>query len=343
VRFADRTRHQIFIEPEGLSTFEIYPNGISTSLPFDVQLELVHSIPGFENAHVTRPGYAIEYDFFDPRDLQLSLETKAIENLFFAGQINGTTGYEEAAAQGIVAGMNAGLKVRGREPWYPRREEAYIGVLIDDLVTRGTTEPYRMFTSRAEFRLSLREDNADLRLTPAGRELGVVPDARWRQFEARREWLAKEQARLDDLVVRPADVPAGGAFAEPLTREASAYALLRRPGIDYADIAALPRVGPSPELGVLDAELVEQWTGSLAIEARYAGYVERQGVEIERQKREAGTRLPEDFDYAHVAGLSKLARIRPDDIGQAARISGMTPAALSLLLIHVKKRRRLSA
>ena len=345
VRFADRTRHQIFIEPEGLSTFEIYPNGISTSLPFDVQLELVHSIPGFENAHVTRPGYAIEYDFFDPRDLKFSLETKALENLFFAGQINGTTGYEEAAAQGIVAGINAGLKVQEREPWYPRREEAYIGVLIDDLITRGTTEPYRMFTSRAEFRLSLREDNADLRLTPVGRELGLVPDERWRQFEARREWLAKEAARLHDIVVRPVDVPAGGAFAEPLAREASAYALLRRPGVAYEDVARIERVGASPELEALDAELVEQWTGSLAIDAHYAGYVARQGTEIERQKREASMPLPESLDYREVNGLSnelreKLARIRPNDLGQAARISGMTPAAISLLLIHVKKTRR---
>ncbi|HWN39295.1 MAG TPA: tRNA uridine-5-carboxymethylaminomethyl(34) synthesis enzyme MnmG, partial [Gammaproteobacteria bacterium] len=344
VRFADRTRHQIFIEPEGLSTFEIYPNGISTSLPFDVQLELVHSIPGFERAHLTRPGYAIEYDFFDPRDLEPSLETKAIENLFFAGQINGTTGYEEAAAQGIVAGINAGLRHAEREPWYPRRQEAYIGVLIDDLVTRGTTEPYRMFTSRAEFRLSLREDNADLRLTPIGRELGVVPDERWRQFEARRAWLATEAARLRGIVVRPVDAPAE-AFAEPLTRDASAYTLLRRPGIEYDDVAALERVGRSPVLEELDAEIVEQWTGSLSIDAHYAGYVERQGTEIERQKREAGTRLPQDFDYGGVSGLSnelreKLARIRPNDIGQAARISGMTPAAIALLLVELKKRNR---
>jgi tRNA uridine 5-carboxymethylaminomethyl modification enzyme len=348
VRFADRTRHQIFIEPEGLSTHEIYPNGISTSLPFDVQLDLVHSIPGFERAHVTRPGYAIEYDFFDPRDLKLSLETKAIESLFFAGQINGTTGYEEAAAQGIVAGINAGLRARGREPWQPRREEAYLGVLIDDLVTRGTSEPYRMFTSRAEFRLSLREDNADLRLTPVGRELGVVPDERWRRFEARREWLAKEAARLDEIVVRPGDVPPGHVLVEGLARECSAYALLRRPGVEYADVAALPRVGASAELAALDAELAEQWAGSLAIEAHYAGYVARQGAEIERHKREAGTRLPPNFDYAEVTGLSnelreKLARIRPNDIGQAARISGMTPAAISLLLIHAKKRARASA
>jgi tRNA uridine 5-carboxymethylaminomethyl modification enzyme len=342
VRFADRTRHQIFIEPEGLSTFEIYPNGISTSLPFDVQLALVHSIPGFENAHLTRPGYAIEYDYFDPRDLTFWLETKAIANLFFAGQINGTTGYEEAAAQGIVAGANAGLRVREREPWYPRREEAYIGVLIDDLITRGTTEPYRMFTSRAEFRLSLREDNADLRLTPVGRELGLVPDERWQKFEARRAWLAKEAARLHDIVVRPADVPAGSAFAEPLSREASAYALLRRPGVEYAHVTSLERVGRSPALDALDTELVEQWTGSLSVEAHYAGYVERQGAEIERQKREAGTRLPQDFDYAEVNGLSnelreKLARVRPNDVGQAARIAGMTPAAISLLLVYLKK------
>jgi tRNA uridine 5-carboxymethylaminomethyl modification enzyme len=348
VRFADRARHQIFIEPEGLTTHEVYPNGISTSLPFDVQLELVRSIPGFERAHVTRPGYAIEYDFFDPRDLHFSLETKAIGNLFFAGQINGTTGYEEAAAQGIVAGINAGLRVRDLPPWYPRREQAYIGVLIDDLVTRGTSEPYRMFTSRAEFRLSLREDNADLRLTPVGRELGVVPDERWAAFEARREWLAKETQRLRSIVVKPADVPVAGAFAEPLAREASAYQLLRRPAVGYADVAALAPVGAAAELAALPDELVEQWTGSLAIDAHYAGYVERQGTEIERQKREAGTRFPPGFDYAEVAGLSnelkeKLARVRPDDIGQAARISGMTPAAISLLLIHAKKRRRQSA
>jgi len=342
VRFADRDSHQIFIEPEGLDTHEIYPNGISTSLPFDVQYAFVRSIRGFERAEITRPGYAIEYDYFDPRDLEPSLQTKAIRGLFFAGQINGTTGYEEAAAQGLVAGLNAARCAREEAPWYPTREQAYIGVLIDDLITRGTTEPYRMFTSRAEYRLSLREDNADLRLTPSGRELGLVDDARWRAFEAKRSFIATEKARLGATVVRPADVGPQSRIG-PLSRDANAYELLKRPDVGYDDVVALTRVGAAPAAAELDKELWAQATAQLEIGSRYSGYIARQTREIERQRAHVTTRIPEDFDYVAVRGLSneareKLERVRPETIGQASRISGMTPAAISLLLVQLKKR-----
>jgi len=337
VRFADKDSHQVFVEPEGLDVHEIYPNGISTSLPFDVQLALVRSIRGFEHAHVTRPGYAIEYDFFDPRDLQPSLETRAIAGLFFAGQINGTTGYEEAAAQGLIAGLNAARRAREREAWSPFRDEAYIGVLIDDLITRGTTEPYRMFTSRAEYRLLLREDNADLRLTLEGRELGLVDDERLRRFEAKRAATEREQQRLQATWLRPAAVPDAAAVAvlgTPLAREFTLLELLRRPGVGYRALMTLPGAGP----GVEDAVVAEQ----VEIQARYAGYIERQRDEIERQRRHEETRLPEDLDYDAVHGLStearqKLAASRPLSLGQAARIPGVTPAAISLLLLHLKK------
>jgi tRNA uridine 5-carboxymethylaminomethyl modification enzyme len=338
VRFADKQSHQIFVEPEGLSTHEVYPNGISTSLPFDVQYELVRSIRGFENAHITRPGYAIEYDFFDPRDLRASLETKHIAGLFFAGQINGTTGYEEAAAQGLIAGINAALKVQDKAPWCPRRDEAYIGVLIDDLITRGTQEPYRMFTSRAEYRLLLREDNADLRLTAKGRDLGLVDDARWRSFSEKREAIVREQRRLHDTWLRPGQIAAQDALrvlGAPLTREYRAADLLRRPDVSYAELMSLPGAGP----GSADARVVEQ----VEIQARYAGYIDRQQDEIERHRRHEETCMPQDFDYAQVRGLSaevceKLARVRPATVGQAARIAGITPAAISLLLVYLKKR-----
>ena len=340
VRFAHRESHQIFVEPEGLFTNEIYPNGISTSLPFDVQNEFVRTIPGFEQAHITRPGYAIEYDFFDPRALRPSLETRAIKGLFFAGQINGTTGYEEAAAQGIVAGINSALNTQDREPWCPKREEAYMGVLIDDLVTQGTTEPYRMFTSRAEYRLILREDNADLRLTPIAHSLGLVSDEQWRVFEAKQSRLCSETARLSSIVVRPADVPAGSKLGE-LSRETKARDLIRRPDVSYEDVIALKRVGPGPANNLND-EVKEQVARQLEIQARYSGYIARQNKEIERQHRHFETLLPDDMDYSVVGSLSnevreKLERIRPESIGQALRIPGITPAAVSLLLIHLKR------
>ncbi len=337
VRFAERDSHQIFVEPEGLDTVEVYPNGISTSLPFDVQHDLVRSIPGFERARIVRPGYAIEYDYFDPRDLRPSLETRALGGLFLAGQVNGTTGYEEAAAQGLLAGVNAARQVAGAAPWWPRRDEAYLGVLVDDLITLGTTEPYRMFTSRAEYRLLLREDNADLRLTPVGRELGLVDDARWARFEAKRAAIEAEQARLAALPVAPGDA-AGTAFAArfgtPLTRDCRAGDLLRRPEVDYAGLVELPGLGP----GVDDPQVAEQ----VAIQAAYAGYLERQRAEIERSRRHEALALPEGFDYAAIRGLSnevrqKLAAQRPATLGQAARIPGVTPAAVSLLLVHLRR------
>jgi tRNA uridine 5-carboxymethylaminomethyl modification enzyme len=342
VRFAGRDSHQIFIEPEGLDTQEVYPNGISTSLPFDVQYAFVRSIKGFERAQITRPGYAIEYDYFDPRDLEPSLQTKAIRGLFFAGQINGTTGYEEAAAQGLVAGLNAARLAREQAPWYPTRDKAYMGVLIDDLITRGTTEPYRMFTSRAEYRLSLREDNADLRLTPDGRSLGLVDDVRWRAFEAKRAFIESERTRLSKTVVRPGDVDADARIGT-LSRDTRAYELLKRPEVGYADVVALPRIGTAESGEPLSDELVEQAAAQLEISAVYSGYIKRQTLEIERQRRHVSTRIPQDFDYSGVRGLSnevreKLERVQPETIGQASRISGITPAAISLLLVQLKKR-----
>ncbi|MCO1334887.1 tRNA uridine-5-carboxymethylaminomethyl(34) synthesis enzyme MnmG [Microbulbifer sp. OS29] len=335
-RFADKDSHQVFIEPEGLTTNELYPNGISTSLPFDVQIELVHSIKGFEKAHITRPGYAIEYDFFDPRDLLPSLQTKFIQGLYFAGQINGTTGYEEAAAQGLLAGANAALQAQEREVWSPRRDEAYLGVLVDDLITRGTKEPYRMFTSRAEYRLLLREDNADLRLTEKGRELGLVEDVRWAAFSEKREAITLETQRLQETWVHPKTTQSAAVetkLPQPLAREYSLMDLLRRPELGYGDVAALKG---EP---VLDEQVAEQ----VEISVKYAGYIDRQREEIERLQAYEDTPIPVDFDYSDISGLSnevkqKLGENRPDTLARASRIPGVTPASVSLLLIQLKKR-----
>ena len=340
-RFASKTSHNIFLEPEGLTTHEIYPNGISTSLPFDVQLALVRSMKGLENCHILRPGYAIEYDYFDPTGLHASLETKAIRGLFFAGQINGTTGYEEAAAQGLLAGANAALQVQGKEAWSPRRDEAYLGVLVDDLITRGVSEPYRMFTSRAEYRLSLREDNADMRLTEHGRRLGLVGDARWAAFCEKQEAIAREQERLRSTWIQPARVSLEDVtrvLGKPIEREYSLYDLLRRPDVTYQSLMSLKIGDESVATEALDPLVIEQ----IEIQARYQGYIDRQSEEVAKSLSSEEARLPDDIDYTVIGGLSneiqqKLIRHRPETIGQASRIQGMTPAAISILLVHLKR------
>ena len=346
-RFADKDSHQIFLEPEGLTTHEVYPNGISTSLPFDIQYELVRSMKGLENAHILRPGYAIEYDYFDPRALKSSFETRQIGGLFFAGQINGTTGYEEAAAQGLFAGINAALQCRGEEAWLPRRDEAYLGVLVDDLITQGVTEPYRMFTSRAEFRLQLREDNADMRLTEAGRRMGLVDDARWEAFSRKRDAVSRETERLKLTWVHPRNLPAAEServLGKAIDHEYNLFELLRRPDVSYAALMGMDGGKYAAEavsretLGDLREPVIEQ----VEIAAKYAGYIDRQKDEVERATHYESLKLPADLDYMQVTALSfearqKLAKHRPETLGLASRISGITPASISLLLIHLKK------